>query len=88
MTTAYLLEELLRFAYALSLKAGGKLALAIAPIAVVIALLILAAAFGRTSPWRRPRMAAWPSPRREHPAAGADATAGVASLEATWRASG
>jgi hypothetical protein len=58
MTTAFFLEELLRFAYALTLKAGATLALAIALPACAIAVLAVVARGSHKRATRRSRTAA------------------------------
>ena len=88
MTTAFFLEELLRFAYALTLKAGATLAVAIALPAGAIAVLAVVARGSHRRASRRSRTAAPFSLRAGPQAAEMAPSATVPPLESAWRASG
>jgi hypothetical protein len=88
MTTAFLLEELLRFAYALNLKAGATLAVAIALPAGAIAVLAVVAGALRKRASRRSRTAAPFSLRARPQAAEMARSSTVPPLASAWRASG
>jgi len=88
MTMALLLEELLRFAYALTLTAGATLAVAIALPAGAIAVLAVVARALRKRASRRSRTVAPSSLRAGPQAAEMARSATVPPWASAWRASG